>query len=177
MPQKDTTKAVVTREESERLSNKKKGINYLFVIAIDAYVHCPKLYNCLNDAKGLIDILTTQYEFDSKYVQTLFNEEATEGNIFKAFRKLITQVTPKDNVIIYFSGHGEYDEVFDEGYWIPVNARLGAHEDFVPNSKIKNILEAIKSKHIFLIADSCFSGSLFTQFKSTAVAELSLIHI
>lgn len=171
MPQKDTSKAVVTREESERLNNKKKGFNYLFVIAIDAYVHCPKLYNCINDAEGLIDILTTQYEFDAKYITTLFNEEATEGNIFKAFRKLITKVTAKDNVIIYFSGHGEYDEVFDEGYWIPVNARLGAHEDFVPNSKIKNILEAIKSKHTFLIADSCFSGSLFTQFKSAAVAE------
>ncbi len=171
MPQKDTSKAVVSRKESEQLGAKTKGINYLFVIAIDEYEHCPKLYNCINDALGLIKILTTQYEFEQKDIQTLFNEEATEGNIFNAFRKLIKQVREIDNVIIYFSGHGEYDEVFEEGYWIPVNAKLGAHEDFVPNSKIKNILEAIKSKHIFLIADSCFSGSLFTHFKSAAVAE------
>ena len=89
----------------------------------------------------------------------------------RQFRTLIKKITPEDNVIIYFSGHGEYDKVFDEGYWIPVNAQLGAHEDFVPNSKIKSILEAIKAKHIFLIADACFSGSLFTQFKSAAIAE------
>jgi len=171
MPQKDTNKAVISRTDSERKHNRVKGINHLFVIAIDDYEYCPKLYNCLKDAKALIKILTEQYEFEQAHIQTLFNQEATEGNIFKAFRTLITKVTPEDNVIIYFSGHGEYDEVFDEGYWIPINAKLGAHEDFVPNSKIKNILEAIKSKHIFLIADSCFSGSLFTQFKSTAVAE------
>lgn len=171
MPQKDTSKAVVSRKESEQLSDKVKGINYLFVIAIDEYAYCPTLYNCINDANGLIKILTTQYEFEPQHVQTLFNKEATERNIFNAFRKLIKKVTEIDNVIIYFSGHGEYDEVFEEGYWIPVNAQLGAHEDFVPNSKIKNILEAIKSKHIFLIADSCFSGSLFTHFKSAALAE------
>lgn len=168
MPQKD--KAVISRKDSMQQNEKRKGINYLFVIAIDDYEHCPTLYNCLNDANRLIKILTQQYEFEKEHVQTLFNQEATEGNIFKAFRTLITRVTPTDNVIIYFSGHGEYDKVFDEGYWIPVNARLGAYEDFLPNSKIKNILEAIKSKHIFLIADSCFSGSLFTQFKSATVA-------
>ncbi len=171
MPQKDTHKAVINLEESERIQQRRKGINYLFVIAIDAYEYCPKLYNCINDANGLIKVLTEKYEFEPANIQTLFNEAATEGNIFNEFRTLIKKITAEDNVIIYFSGHGEYDEVFEEGYWIPVNAQLGAHEDFIPNSKIKNILEAIKAKHIFLIADSCFSGSLFTQFKSASVAE------
>ena len=165
------SKAVVSRADAGQQHEKTKGINHLFVIAIDTYEYCPRLYNCVKDAKGLIKILTEQYEFEQQNIRKLFNEEATEGNIFQAFRTLITQVKEIDNVIIYFSGHGEYDQVFDEGYWIPVNAKLGAHEDFVPNSKIKNILEAIKSKHTFLIADSCFSGSLFTRFKSAAVAE------
>jgi len=70
MPQKDTSKAVVIRKESEKLSKKKKGINYLFVIAIDDYEHCPTLYNCIKDARGLIEILTTQYEFELKNIQT-----------------------------------------------------------------------------------------------------------
>ena len=47
MPQKD--KAVISRKESMQQNEKRKGINYLFVIAIDDYEHCPTLYNCLND--------------------------------------------------------------------------------------------------------------------------------
>ncbi len=171
MSEKENDKGVIPRTSEQDAERPKSGKNYLFVIAIDAYEHCPTLYNCLRDANQLIEILTTQYDFEKKYVRTLFNEAATESNIFQGFRTLAQTVTEEDNVVIYFSGHGEYDKVFDEGYWIPVNAKLGAHEDFVSNSKIKTILGAINSKHTFLIADSCFSGSLFTQFKSAAVAE------
>lgn len=171
MPDKETDKGLIPRGDEQAVPSTNEGTNYLFVIAIDAYEHCPTLYNCLRDAHQLIELLTTRYRFEKKNVKTLFNEKATEGNIFRGFRELAQTVTLKDNVVIYFSGHGEYDKVFDEGYWIPVNAQLGAHEDFVPNSKIKTILGAIKSKHTFLIADSCFSGSLFSQFKNTTVAE------
>ncbi|MEM6316806.1 MAG: caspase family protein, partial [Bacteroidota bacterium] len=165
-----TDKAVVRRPEAVEPAPS-LGKNYLLVIAIDAYEYCPTLYNCVADAKRLIDILTQQYQFEKKEVTTLFNEKATEGNIFSAFRSLATTVTEKDNLVIYFSGHGEYDKVFEEGYWIPVNAQLGATEDCISNSKIKTILSAIKSKHTFLIVDSCFSGSLFAKFRSVAVAE------
>jgi len=171
MPQEDTNKAIVQRPVDQTTEYIPTGINYLFVIAIDVYQHCPRLYNCIADAKQLIEVLTTQYFFEEKNVITLFDEAATEGNIFNAFRRLAQKVTHSDNLIIYFSGHGEYDKVFQEGYWIPVNAHQSAQEDFVSNSKIKTILEAINAKHTFLIADSCFSGSLFTQFKSASVAE------
>lgn len=171
MSEKENDKGIVRRTAEQETAKHKEGKNYLYVIAIDAYEHCPTLYNCLRDAKELIEVLTTQYDFEKANMRTLFNEQATEGNIFKGFRELAQTVKEEDNVIIYFSGHGEYDKVFDEGYWIPVNGKLGAHEDFIPNSKIKTILGAINSKHTFLIADSCFSGSLFTQFKSAAVAD------
>ena len=36
---------------------------------------------------------------------------ATERNIYNGFRKLAKMIGPNDNLVIYFSGHGEYDEV------------------------------------------------------------------
>ena len=33
------------------------GINYLLAIAIDEYEHCPRLYNCVQDARRLIRVL------------------------------------------------------------------------------------------------------------------------
>lgn len=170
MPQHDSTKAVVDRL---RATNPATfiGKNYLFVIAIDDYLNCPSLYNCVRDAEQLIEVLIEKYYFEEDQVYSLYNEAATERNIFKTFRDLAAKISNQDNLIIFFSGHGEYDRVIEEGYWIPIDAQLGAQEDYIANSKIKTFLNAIHSLHTFLIVDSCFSGSLFTQFKSAALAE------
>ena len=53
------------------------GANYLLAIAIDEYQHCPRLYNCVNDARRLIGVLSTQYQFEKENTFTLFNEHAT----------------------------------------------------------------------------------------------------
>ena len=174
MPQNNTSKDAVKRSDSIQTTNTppiSKGNNYLLAIAIDDYENCPPLFNCLRDAQGLIEILTEKYGFHPAHIKTLFNQAATERNIFKQFRELAKIITPQDNLIIFFSGHGEYDEVFGEGYWIPIDAQQGAPEDYIANGKIKTFLEAIPSKHTFLIVDSCFSGSLFTQFKNVTLAE------
>jgi len=174
MPQENTSKDVISRTDSNKIPSKQEptnGNNYLFVIAIDAYQNCPTLYNCVRDAKGLIAVLTEKYHFQPAHIRTLFDQEATERNIFSTFRELAKTITPADNLVIFFSGHGEYDKVFGEGYWIPIDAKEGAQEDYIANGKIKTFLNAIPSLHTFLIVDSCFSGSLFTNFKSTTLAE------
>jgi hypothetical protein len=171
MPPEESSKHLGSHQSRNSEKQTFKGINYLFAIAIDDYQYCPRLYNCVRDAKELIETLTAHYPFKKEHVITLYNEKATEGNIFRTFRQLAEQITPEDNLVIFFSGHGEYDKVFDEGYWIPVNSQLGAFEDYLANSKLKTILNAINTKHTFLIADSCFSGSLFTRFKGTGLAD------
>lgn len=152
-------------------TNHSNGKNYLLTIAIDDYEYCPKLHNAVKDAKDLINVLTSRYQFESENILTLINENATEENILLTFRQLASSISPADNLIIFFSGHGEYDPIFKEGYWVPVNAKQGAIQDYVSNSKIKMVLNVIKSRHTFLIIDSCFSGSLFMQYRSTGVAE------
>ena len=148
------------------------GKNYLLTIAIDAYRHCPPLYNSVADAQALVRVLNERYDFEAANTITLFNEAATEGNMLHTLRDLVRTLTPADNLVLFFSGHGEFDDVLEEGYWIPVDARRGAPEDYLPNSKIRTILNAIKAHHIFLIADSCFSGSLFAQYKQVGVDRL-----
>lgn len=158
-------------KKEERSHNSDGGKNYLLAIAIDDYDYCPKLYNAVKDAHDLIEVLTSRYQFAKENVITLINKEATEENILRTFRQLASTISPSDNLIIFFSGHGEYDDVFKEGYWVPVNAKQGAIQDYVSNSKIKMVLNAIRSKHTFLLIDSCFSGSLFMQYRSTGMAE------
>lgn len=140
-----------------------QGINYLLVIAIDAYIHCPPLYNCVKDAHDLIVLLTDRYRFERQNIKELYNQQATKSNIYRTFREMAQRITPNDNLLIYFSGHGEYDKIFKQGYWIPVEALQDNHDQYIPNSEIKTFLSAINSHHTFLMSDSCFSGALFAK--------------
>jgi sulfatase modifying factor 1 len=148
-------------EEEESPEEVIKRTNYLLVIGIDAYAHCPELYNCVKDAKDFIKVLTERYRFDAKNLTTLFDEKATRENVYNAFYQMAEKITSKDNLIVYFSGHGEYNKTMDRGFWIPVNAKQGYLHQYFNNSEIKDLLSSIESHHTFLISDSCFSGSLF----------------
>lgn len=145
----------------ENLQARKQGKNYLFAIAIDQYLHSPPLYNCVRDVNHIISLLHREYQFEPEYTYTLFNEAATEKNIFDTFKQLVKTVTPEDNLLILYSGHGEFEADIEEGYWIPVDAQLGDFSDYLSNSRIVKYLKALEAHHILLIVDSCFSGTLF----------------
>lgn len=162
MSQEENNKAVV-RRENYKPPTKKDGKNYLLVIGIDAYAHCPTLYNAVKDAQDIVEVLETRFQFESKNIKILYNQAATKSNIYKAFEYFAETVTTADNFLLYFSGHGEFKKSFNEGYWIPVEAELKATYQFISNSECKKILSAIKSHHTFLMADSCFSGSFFAK--------------
>lgn len=145
--------------------NAREANNYLFVVGINDYQYWPTLNNAVKDATDVAGTLIGQYDFDFSNVTIIKNEQATRSNIYKGLRSLITQVTTKDNLMIYFSGHGYFDELVNEGYWVPVDAKLSAVGDYLSNSDILKIIGNIESQHTFLVADACFSGSLFNETK------------
>ncbi len=149
-----------------------QGNNYFFAIAINDYIHCPRLHNAVKDAADLAMLLVEQFGFDKRFFKTLHNEDATESNLYKELRNYAQKLKGEDNLIIFFSGHGEYDEVLDEGYWIPVDAELGNIGTYIANSSLRTYLNAIKCKHLFLIIDSCFSGSFFAQVRRVGLPEM-----
>jgi len=136
------------------------GKNYLLTIGIDAYRQWQPLSNAVKDAQDFADVLTRQYQFEKENIFTLFNEQATEGNIYQALRDMKRRLEPLDNLIVYYSGHGHYDDEFDEGYWIPVNAQPNDESNFISNANIVKRINALDTQHTLLIVDSCFSGSL-----------------
>jgi tetratricopeptide (TPR) repeat protein len=147
------------------------GKNYLLVIGIDRYDHWPKLENAVKDARDVIDLLVRHYQFESEQVISLFDEHATEASIYKSIRDLKRRITPADNLLIYYSGHGHYDEEFDEGAWVPVDARQDTEDGYIKNVNIIHKLNAIDSHHTLLIVDSCFSGTLVVRKRAVVVDE------
>jgi Caspase domain/Glucodextranase, domain B len=135
--------------------------NYLLIVGINKYEHWPQLNNAVSDVTMVKDVLTSKYRFDQENIVTLTNEQATRSGILTALRGFIERVTPRDNFMIYYSGHGFFDKLLNEGYWVPIEAESNDIGAYIPNAQILKIIENINSQHTFLVADACFSGSLF----------------
>lgn len=140
-----------------------KAKNYLLVIGINKYEYWPQLYNAVKDANDVAKTLDAMYNFEATNTTILTDEQATRSNIYKTLRSYVNMVGPKDNFLIYYSGHGYFDELLNEGYWVPVDARVNSNGDYLSNSDITKIIGNINSQHTFLVADACFSGSLFNE--------------
>ena len=108
-----------------------------------------------SDARAVAQTLRNDYGFK---VTLLTN--ATRGQILEALTQLRHSLTTDDNLLIYYAGHGSYDQAGDQGYWLPVDARAQDPTNWISNADITAMLKAIQARHIMVVADSCYSGSL-----------------
>lgn len=144
-----------------------EGRNFLFTIAINEYQQLSKLKNAVKDVHDFENLLTQVYQFQSEDIIHLHNEDATEDNIRETFRKLINMVTEDDNIIIYFSGHGYYDDDFDQGFWVPVDAEVEKISQCISNADIISMVCRFEAHHVLLLVDSCFSGTIVENMKGS----------
>jgi hypothetical protein len=82
------------------------------------------------------------------------DEIVAELEILKA------KLTPNDNLLIFYAGHGTYDEKLKLGYWIPADAGNSPSTWFA-NTDLQNYINGIDTRHTLVIADACFSSSIF----------------
>jgi hypothetical protein len=78
-----------------------------------------------------------------------------------AFDELSHRLTNTDNLVIFYAGHGYFDEKTNIGYWLPADAQEKNKARWFRNSVLVENIGAIQSKHTLLIADACFSGGIF----------------
>ncbi|MEO1628743.1 MAG: caspase family protein, partial [Bacteroidota bacterium] len=134
----------------------------------DDYKYCSKLSNCKADAEALMSLLVKKYGFAPERMTTLFNADASRENIYAHLEKLVESLEPDDNLLIYFSGHGETDlairsdkNYIETGYWIPYEGKIGHHSSFISTTEIKTILNKLDAFHLLMLVDACFSGAIF----------------
>lgn len=137
------------------------GKQYILLIAINKYKEWNPLKNPVADAKQLKNIFLENYYVDE--IIELYDDEATKSGILKTFKGLQDKINSDDSLLIYYAGHGYLDnEITKNAYWIPSDGGLDnfSQDNWIPNSSIRGMIGAIKSKHILLVSDSCFSGDL-----------------
>ena len=137
------------------------GINfgryYALVIGNKDYQFYNDLETPENDARKIGELLSERYGFST---QLLLN--ASRYEILSALNKLRDKLTENDNLLIYYAGHGELDSANERGYWLPVDAEPGNSTNWLSNVSISDQLNTFNAKHIMVVADSCYAGTLST---------------
>ncbi len=121
-----------------------------------------------SDAQDVFDQLTSNYTFEPADVILL--KDPTRQEIIDAFDKLAQVTTDKDNLLVFYAGHGYWDKQRELGYWLPSDARRDSRSYWISNSDVKDNLAmaSIRSKHTLLITDACFGGSIFKSRSMTS---------
>ena len=134
---------------------------YGLIIGIDKYrdKNIPGLNNPISDAEKLYQTLIKYYHFEAENIQLV--KDATRADIIRSLDKLAELVTPEDNLLIFYAGHGWWDDAANNGYWLPSDADENEKTNWFRNSTLVDYLKEIETKHTLLITDACFGGSIF----------------
>jgi len=145
--------------ETGKLSE--QGKNFAVVIGVSKYTDpmMPDLFYPIFDARKVVDVITSFYTFDRKNVLLL--ENPTKGRILHTLDSLDNIITPKDNLLIFYAGHGNWDEKSSMGYWLPSDAAARILDNWLMNSIITYYVSQSRARHTLVIADACFGGSIF----------------
>ncbi|MFH0758550.1 MAG: caspase family protein [Bacteroidota bacterium] len=137
------------------------GKYYALIIGINEYEdeNITDLDYPIQDADSIYNTLVSLYNFNSDDITFLKNPTRTEMII--ALDELGGKITPDDNLLIFYAGHGFWDEKSGIGYWLPHDAARSNTANWFRNSTLRDFIGSIQSRHTLLIADACFSGSIF----------------
>ena len=145
--------------------------NYLFVVGIDKYnkQFAKELENAENDAKDIKKVLEDEYSF--KCLNALYNDKATRKNIINALNNIPARIgkTVDYNLVIYFAGHGKV--INKRGVLIPVDYD-GEHDSYISYDDLLGIIRNLGIRHLLLIFDCCFAGSIFEKYRSDEIPKI-----
>lgn len=160
MENRTETSLSIIRSEPESQRSKIKALKRIdraLLFACDKYDHWNDLINPLNDAVALGTELENRFGFKCDIAEN----PTMEDILFKLRSYAKKRYSDNDQLLIFFAGHGHFDEIFKEGYVIGRDSE--ADDDlrttYISHSNLRTIINNIPCRHIFLVMDVCFGGT------------------
>jgi hypothetical protein len=134
----------------------KFGRYHALIIGVQHYADYEPLRTPIEDSKAVAEVLRTRYGF-----RTTVLLDPDFSSMVGAIVKLSTELTPDDNLLIYFAGHGVLD-AGQHGFWLPLDAQPANRSPALPTATLAEFLRMFKARSVLVIADSCFGSALST---------------
>jgi formylglycine-generating enzyme required for sulfatase activity len=136
------------------VNNTRIGQDYALFFAVDDYRNHPNfdnLNNPISDARAIATELEEMYAFD-----THVYENPTQSQIWAILAQWQQRsFQPDDQLFIFFSGHGDFDEFVKKGYFL-----THGRNERIDLTDLGNITTQIPCEHILLAIDACYSGTI-----------------
>jgi hypothetical protein len=139
---------------------------YAIVVGVSNYEKWPKLPNAVNDAEEVADRLKKMG----------FRVKLILNPTYRELRASLTDMVYETGrerdraVLFYYAGHGETETLADGtkiGYIVPIDCPVlnkdpkGFALSAISMREIESASMKMRSKHVLMLFDSCFSGALF----------------
>jgi hypothetical protein len=164
-PQKSGMSEIAADDETGNALIEELGRRKFFalIIGINDYADdgLHDLDHPVADAAELNRVLQEYYTFNKENIHVLANPTRTA--IIESFDALNEKITARDHLLVFYAGHGIWDEGLNQGFWLPADAKMTSKAQWISNSTIRDYIGGIQSKHTLLITDACFSGSIFKE--------------
>ncbi len=151
-------KKPVPRAKPDQEDRSPETTYHALIIGNNQYKYLPKLKTARNDAVEVEKLLREKFKF-----QTDLLLDATRANILGKINGMRRRLGEKDNLLIYYAGHGEYDKTVDKSYWLPVDAQRDDPTNWIMADDITSNIKRIAARHVLVVSDSCYSGTLSRQ--------------
>ena len=134
------------------------GRKIALLIGVQDYLEpIPDLTTPLADVEAIGGLLRAKLGYETRIL-----ENPTRDEIVAGLQALVDELEEADSTIIMYAGHGYILEATGVGYWLAADARTDSADRWLSNTSISEALNAMRSKNIMLIADSCYSGTLLS---------------
>jgi hypothetical protein len=155
-----------------------EGSYYALIIAVQDYQEgsgIKDLDHPVQDAQNLVNVLTTRYTFDQPNL--IFLKNPGRKQIIDTFNQLAQRVRENDNLLIFYAGHGYWEDRIKQGFWLPADAKRESQAEWLSNGAIQDYIRGIKSKHTLLITDACFGGGIFKTRSAFSEASRAIVEL
>ncbi len=137
------------------------GRYHALVVGNNDYQVLPKLRTAIADAEAVAELLKKNYGFEVRLLRN-----ATRADILKTLNKYRAELTEEDNLLVYYAGHGWLDRESNTGFWQTIDAEADDDLNWIANEDLTRRLNAMNARHVMIIADSCYSGTLVRAARS-----------
>ncbi len=130
------------------------GNYHALVIGNNQYEKLRDLETAVRDAQEVELLLRQKYGF-----KVTLLENATRQDITDAFFELEQTLTPRDNLLVYYAGHGHLTQR-EQQWWQPVDAEPNDNTQWISTRhEVTGFVDHVPARHVLVVADSCYAGS------------------
>lgn len=142
------------------------GSKHALVIGTDHYPAAPAEWD--NLANPILDASSIAKELEEVFGYSVrLLKDPPLDTIYRYLLRYAHSLDTSDQFVLFIAGHGDYDEVLDDGMIVCSDSRPSqldpARNTYLPYTRLTRLLNKMKPRQILVLLDVCFGGTFDEQ--------------